>query len=89
MIFQPHNQKFYICLLLHGLAAGCSTKETIDNFFCNQFKLNLENTICIDFQCHVAKLSQYKCFIQSVYYTRLCTECFTKEETDSFFRGAP
>ena len=41
-----------------GLGAGWSTKETIDNFFRNQFKLNLENTRRIDFQCHVAKLSQ-------------------------------
>ena len=41
-----------------GLGAGCCTKETIDNFFRNQFKLNLENTSRIDFQCHVAKLSQ-------------------------------
>ena len=41
-----------------GLGAGCSTKEAIDNFFRNQFKLNVENTRPIDFQCHVAKLSQ-------------------------------
>ena len=40
------------------LGAGYSTKEAIDTFFRNQFKLNLENTRCIDFHCHVAKLSQ-------------------------------
>ena len=50
------NSTFSYCCT--GLGAGCSTKEAIDSFFRNQFKLYLENTRCIDFHCPVTKLSQ-------------------------------
>ena len=74
------NSTFSYCCT--GLGAGCSTKEAIDSFFRNQFKLYLENTRCIDFHCAVAKLSQQRCFIQSAYYARLSSVCSTKQATD-------
>ena len=74
------NSTFSYCCT--GLGAGCSTKEAIDSFFRNQFKLYLENTRCIDFHCPVTKLSQQRCFIQSAYYARLSSVCSTKEATD-------
>ena len=53
--------------------------------FDEQFKLNLENTRCIDFQLHVAKLSRERCFIQSAYYTGLCTGWSTKKQLMASF----
>ena len=53
--------------------------------FVGQFHLTLENTRCFEFQFHVAKLSQYKCIIQGLYYTGLCTI----DEIDGFFGRAP
>ena len=80
------NSTFSYCCT--GLGAGCSTKEAIDSFFRNQFKLYLENTRCIDFHCPVAKLSQQRCFIQSAYYARLSSVCSTKEATDGIMSHA-
>ena len=50
------NSTFSYCC--SGLGAGYSTKETIGSFIRKPFKLNLENTKCVDFPCHVSKLSQ-------------------------------
>ena len=50
------NSTFSYCCT--SLGVGCSTKETIDSFFRKPFKLNVENIRCVDFTCHVSKLSQ-------------------------------
>ena len=57
-LFSPmiKNSTFSYCCT--GLGAGYSTKETIGSFIRKPFKLNLENTKCVDFPCHVSKLSQ-------------------------------
>ena len=52
-----------------------STKGAINNFFLEQFKLNLENTRFIDFQFHVAQLSPERCFIESAFYLRVPNKC--------------
>ena len=49
---------------------------------------NGENTICVIFQFYNQKLSLEGCFKPYVHYTRLCTGRSTKEQSNSFFRGA-
>ena len=84
--FQSYNPKFMFCVCSTGPCKVCSTKEAIDiDSFVGQFQLTLENTRCFEFQFHVAKLSQYKCIIQGLYYTGLCTI----DEIDGFFGRAP
>ena len=43
---------------LQGYLKGALRKKQLIASIIEQFKLNLENTRCIDFQFHVAKLSQ-------------------------------
>ena len=71
---------------LQGYVKGALRRKQLIASFVEQFKLNLENERCLEFQFHVAKLSQYRCFMQLFYYTGLCTGCFTKEAIDCFFR---
>ena len=43
---------------LQGCLKGALLKKQLIASFVQQFKLNFENTRCIDFQFHVAKFSQ-------------------------------
>ena len=67
---------------LQGYLKGALRREQMIASLVEQFNIILENTIWVDFQFHVAKLSQYRCFIQSVFYTRVCTGWSKKESID-------
>ena len=43
---------------LQGYLKGALRKKQLIASFVEQFKLNFENTRCIDFQLHVAKFNQ-------------------------------
>ena len=73
---------------LQGYLKGALLKKQLIASFVQQFKLNFGNTRCIDFQFHVAKFSQQR-LMQSVYYTRLCTRCSTKEVIVEHLKGKP
>ena len=70
---------------LQGYVKGAPRRKKLIASFVEQFQLALKNTRCFEFQLHVAKLSQYKCIIQGVYYTGLCTI----DAIDGFFGTAP
>ena len=48
------QEKCFMLQVYTGLFKECPMIAS----FVEQFKLNLENIRCIDFQCHVAKLNQ-------------------------------
>ena len=73
---------------IKGYVQGALRKKQLIVSFVKHFTENDENTICIVFQFCNQKLSLEGCFKPYVYYTRLCTGCSTKEQTDSFFRRA-
>ena len=62
--FQFYNPKlsqercFMLCVCSIGLCNRCFTKEAMIASFVEQFKLNIENKRCLEFQFHLAKFSQ-------------------------------